>query len=222
MKKTTKYEDRIKRLIKDTTEIQDLSKHVSDSIVSTECPTCEYGYRCLISLKGKYQICRKRSTESHIVRIRVSNINIDVNDRFGVLTIVKYNGKEKGRSSWYCLCDCGSLVIVREDHLLDGNTTSCGCRKGKRLGQSYDISIDSKKIRKYRIGSSRNPDGTPHVYPAEHSSRVGMSLWVDIVGKDGTARAQIVTCKACESPIRKDNLGDKVCENEKCGLIAGG
>ena len=28
-----------------------------------------------------------------------------------------------------CLCDCGNVITIREDHLLTGNTKSCGCYK---------------------------------------------------------------------------------------------
>lgn len=31
------------------------------------------------------------------------------------------------RRYWECSCDCGSIVAVRHDRLLDGNTSSCGC-----------------------------------------------------------------------------------------------
>lgn len=33
----------------------------------------------------------------------------------------------RGISRWLCHCDCGEQRLVRRDHLLSGNTRSCGC-----------------------------------------------------------------------------------------------
>jgi hypothetical protein len=36
-------------------------------------------------------------------------------------------GKDKKRTYWKCLCDCGNIAIVNSGHLISGHTTSCGC-----------------------------------------------------------------------------------------------
>lgn len=46
--------------------------------------------------------------------------------------------KKNGRKAWRCLCACGNEHVVREDKLLSGHTTSCGCvqaeqNDGRRL-----------------------------------------------------------------------------------------
>ena len=63
--------------------------------------------------------------------------------RFGRLTVISLNEevtKQKKRSYWNCLCDCGNVVVVRGSSLTGGDTKSCGCSKvedltGQRFGR---------------------------------------------------------------------------------------
>ena len=41
-------------------------------------------------------------------------------------------GGDKLRHSYLCQCDCGGVVIVRRQCLLNGYTKSCGCLKKGR------------------------------------------------------------------------------------------
>ena len=50
--------------------------------------------------------------------------------RFGLLTVSSFAGKvrEKDKNNyWNCICECGNTSCVRQDNLLRGQTTSCGC-----------------------------------------------------------------------------------------------
>lgn len=55
-------------------------------------------------------------------------------DVFGFLTVNREGPiGSRGRSRWYCSCECGSdNVLVRSSSLISGKTTTCGCRN-KRL-----------------------------------------------------------------------------------------
>lgn len=62
--------------------------------------------------------------------------------RFGRLTVISFEYYKNRQSRWKCLCDCGKETIVRQDHLKDGSTKSCGCfrreeqsHKAKKHGQ---------------------------------------------------------------------------------------
>lgn len=55
-------------------------------------------------------------------------------DRFGRLVVQKMMEREP-RVKWLCVCDCGGSVVVRNNNLLSGNTTSCGCAR-LRHGQA--------------------------------------------------------------------------------------
>lgn len=216
------YERKIDKLTQKYQHNRTLTRDESNRVLSADCPKCEFLIRCMDKQyrEGHLRLCIAQSTESDRLWIRLGNDNIWIGDRFGLL-IAERPGKTKGRSSWYCLCDCGNLVEVREDHLLDGHTASCGCQERKKsVGQNEPYILVGDRKRKYRRGSQRNPDGTPHTYPSEHSSRIGMSVWVDIREIDGKKKPRIVLCDKCRCPIRTDRYGDKVCENKRCGLIA--
>ena len=58
--------------------------------------------------------------------------------RFGRLLVIREAGRKNGKVAWLCRClgkngdDCGKEVVVREDHLRNGDTQSCGCLKRER------------------------------------------------------------------------------------------
>ena len=47
--------------------------------------------------------------------------------RFGRLTVIERAKNEGGYPTWRCECDCGKNLIVRGNHLRNGETRSCGC-----------------------------------------------------------------------------------------------
>lgn len=76
--------------------------------------------------------------------------------RFGRLTVIgrDLNGPA-GASKWICKCDCGNMISVRRNHLVSGQTTSCGCAKkgvnlkplvpGQRFGRLVVQEMTDKK-----------------------------------------------------------------------------
>lgn len=51
--------------------------------------------------------------------------------RFGRLVVIGEAGRNRhGDVLWRCRCDCTNEVIVKSSHLINGHTTSCGCRRG--------------------------------------------------------------------------------------------
>jgi hypothetical protein len=54
--------------------------------------------------------------------------------RFGKLVALKKLPPVKAGTNWCweCRCDCGNTVIVRRGNLTSGNTTSCGCARGRK------------------------------------------------------------------------------------------
>lgn len=49
---------------------------------------------------------------------------------FDRLTVVEYDESRRGRGRhWLCKCACGTVTTVRETRLLNGETTSCRCKR---------------------------------------------------------------------------------------------
>ncbi len=75
--------------------------------------------------------------------------------RFGKLIALECVGRRvsDGSAYWRCACDCGRFTVTSSNKLLQGKTTSCGCRKlevltGSRsyIGGTCVEIISSKKI----------------------------------------------------------------------------
>jgi len=50
--------------------------------------------------------------------------------RFKRLTVLERGPNSKSNATqWFCLCDCGNVVVVIGKHLKSGHTNSCGCWK---------------------------------------------------------------------------------------------
>lgn len=63
-----------------------------------------------------------------------------VGKRFGMLTVVKRDGKNScNHVTWECVCDCGETSIATGNNLRAGHTNSCGCLK-KTCKSSTDLS----------------------------------------------------------------------------------
>lgn len=54
-------------------------------------------------------------------------------ERFGRLVITRFIRVDKNWNYiWECKCDCGNIINVRYNNLLNGSTKSCGCLKRER------------------------------------------------------------------------------------------
>lgn len=53
--------------------------------------------------------------------------------RFGRLEVLRYADTLNKRARWFCLCDCGTKIIVLGKSLRQGNTKSCGCLNREKI-----------------------------------------------------------------------------------------
>ena len=78
-------------------------------------------------------------------------------ERFGMLTVFRFDSLRKGYAYWLCKCDCGNTACVKSAALRSGHSKSCGCGKnhledlaGQRFGRLTAIEVD--KARTKRVG----------------------------------------------------------------------
>lgn len=71
--------------------------------------------------------------------------------RFGKLTCIDWFTNDNGRTWWNCQCDCGGKIATAADRLLRGQTQSCGCYKGRSIGEENIAQI----LREHNIEYSR-------------------------------------------------------------------
>ena len=103
--------------------------------------------------------------------------------RFGRLIAVEATEKRdsKGSVVWLCQCDCGHVAEITADHLMHGNTVSCGCRKqeitesiGDKLTFVEGTCIERLRSRKHRRD---NTSGFRGVYESKNGKwRVAITL----------------------------------------------
>jgi len=66
-----------------------------------------------------------------------ANIKNIIGNRYGRLIVLKDTGKRKNRAViWECKCDCGKIVEVYSNSLLQGNTKSCGCLQKEKATEN--------------------------------------------------------------------------------------
>jgi hypothetical protein len=167
------------------------------------------------------------------VRVTTERSEVEIGKRYGKLTvknarsyIAKPFKKAISANWWVCQCDCDNYRTVRGHDLTTGNTKSCGCsqRGGDRKSNDYKNqillnhdSICEGKRRKYNIGSATNPDGTPHKYPHEDSSRIGQVVDVIVIPADPDNSRYYIPekCQECGGTIRVRENNYRVCDD--CG-----
>ena len=47
--------------------------------------------------------------------------------RFGRLTVTRYDHSEHDGAHWLCKCDCGTEKVIMQNNFIYGQTRSCGC-----------------------------------------------------------------------------------------------
>lgn len=83
---------------------------------------------------------------------RVYNFKDLTGQRFGKLTVLNLEKKEKGITIWKCQCDCGNITHVTLGHLRSGDTKSCGCLRHRK---KQDAITKDKLYTRYRSMISR-------------------------------------------------------------------
>lgn len=85
--------------------------------------------------------------------------NIPINSKFGKLTVLgRAPIKGNAKAYWTCQCDCGNIVDIRGEYLLNGHTKSCGCLRKKNLIDETGKRYGKLVVIEY-VGSRDNATG---------------------------------------------------------------
>lgn len=66
--------------------------------------------------------------------------------RFTRLIVLRENGRMRRRVAWLCKCDCGKEVTVSSNHLLSGDTKSCGCYSRDRASEGNSLNLTGQQF----------------------------------------------------------------------------
>ena len=79
-----------------------------------------------------------------------------IGQKFGRLTVLERDTtKRSNYAYWICRCNCGNIISVRRDSLINGRTQSCGCLQkeahtvdliGQKFGHLIVLKKDASKI----------------------------------------------------------------------------
>lgn len=86
--------------------------------------------------------------------------------RFGMLTVIGYEGKRSGMHRWRCRCDCGNETVVGQTLLQSGKTKSCGCLQKQTYAENLQL-IDGTSVTVLEASkhlSAANTSGCTGVY----------------------------------------------------------
>lgn len=83
---------------------------------------------------------------------------------YGKLTVIKLIKNENKRDTcWLCKCECGNEIVVQQNNLKSGNTTSCGCKRKYTIRQKQGIDHTGEMIGYWKIlgiDEERSKNGT--------------------------------------------------------------
>ena len=107
---------------------------------------CDCGNECDVS--GKYLRSGHTASCGCLRReVAAKNFFIDLTGRtFGYLTVLERVENDGRRVMWKCSCLCGGEVVVNSASLINGSTTSCGCRRTSFGEEKIKFILDNNHI----------------------------------------------------------------------------
>ena len=75
-------------------------------------------------------------------------ININENDIFGDLTVLKELSErnKQGLIKYLCQCKCGNQIEIEGSYLKNGRTTHCGCKLKENQSKAKRKTIHQMKL----------------------------------------------------------------------------
>ena len=126
-----------------------ISKRYYKTASIKETPSGRCGYLSLAS-NPNLPLTHSIRKAFFIFTTMVAHNMIDLTgQKFGMLTVLSYQGSSKGHSQFLCKCDCGKEKMAGGDKLKKGAVKSCGCIMGKYNNLKHGHHVNYKPTPEY-------------------------------------------------------------------------
>lgn len=93
------------------------------------------------------------------------------NKVFTYLKVINDADSKNGRSYFLCKCKCGKEKTVSGKNLMNGTTTSCGCRRKEGLHTTHGKSKNGDRIYTIWLGMKQRCNYKKHIAFANYGGR---------------------------------------------------
>ena len=131
-------------------------------------------------MKIHFQICRRVETLRLIFCgvIIIAKYKDLTGQRFGWVTVIErvFAKGKSGHARWLCQCDCGKTYITNSHNLLQGKSTSCGCKRIKSNIKHGD-GRHKNRSRLYHVWADmKNRCSSPKCHAYKHYGARGIKV----------------------------------------------
>jgi 5-methylcytosine-specific restriction endonuclease McrA len=84
----------------------------------------------------------------------LSQSQLEIGQRFGLLTLIVVDHRNKHGTYWLCKCECGNEKIISSHSLKYGGTQSCGClqkQAAKETGRKNGVDLTGQRFGKLTV-----------------------------------------------------------------------
>ena len=100
--------------------------------------------------------------------------------RFGRLTVIRYDHSEHSGAHWLCKCDCGKEKVAAGYSLRSGNTKSCGCLNSDASRAKLEKAREALKARPRKDLTGQRFGRLVVLGLADVPDRKGFIFWRDV------------------------------------------
>lgn len=130
----------------------------------------------------------------------------------GVEFISQYSKNDKGQWLWLCKCgECRSEFIALPAKVMNGHTTSCGCRKKSSREEMISSILDNagvEYIEQYRFPDCKHKHSLPFDFAVVNNGAVSL-----LIEYDGPQHYSPISCFGGEDEFIKTKMRDSIKNN---------
>ena len=144
---------------------------------------------------------------------------------FHYLTVIKLDEPYRSRNGipfakWICKCKCGSIISVRQTHLVSGSTRSCGCYKKESASKRQ--SKENRFVIHGEYATVYDASGNEFLIDTEDICKIRDLYWCQgskgyIQNPKSGIRIHRVIMN-CDNNMVVDHISGDISDNRKCNL----